>query len=84
MLGAKAMRLAAQTAPKGTDEAKKFKASQTSTTKWHGVMRVIQRVLFVLTVITVVGFGMSAIQLFFPAAAAATQSAPASSSATGQ
>lgn len=80
LLGAKVMQLAAETAPKEAEAAKRLKAKQDQTTKSLKTVHLIQRLLFILTVIAVVGFGISAIALFFPAAQA---SSPAASAAAG-
>lgn len=83
ILGVRSRRLADQTAPKGGDEATTFKRRQAKAAKWDSGMRVVQRVLFILSIIAVVGFGISATQLFYPAAAPAASSAPATPT-TGQ
>ena len=82
ILGARSRQLADQTAPKG-DEAKTFKSRQAKVVKWARGMRVVQRVLFILSIIAVVGFGISATQLFYPAATPASSSQSATPT-TGQ
>jgi vacuolar-type H+-ATPase subunit I/STV1 len=78
MLKMRAKMLGAKAAPKDKEAAAALKTKQESAQKTVMVAYVIQRVIFILSIIAVVGFGVVATELFFPAAVATPTSAPSS------
>ena len=75
----RAKTLAAADVPKDEAKKKALAAKQAGAIKTAGALRRVQQGIFILSIIAVVGFGISTISLFFPATSSAT---PTSTSAT--